>query len=82
MPCIQWPQQIRRFQAGQPGGCLEGEEQGVEDEPEELGRLLVALLLTPREDNANQPGVGQIRLIVCSGEEAPKQIDFRDVQLL
>ena len=55
--------------------CLKGKEQGIEDESEEQGGRLVALLLTPREDNFCRPAVGQICLIVCSGVEAPKQFD-------
>ncbi len=62
--------------------CLKGKEPGIKDEPKEQEGRLVALLLTPREDNFSRPAVGQIHFIVCSGVEAPKQFNVGDIQLL
>jgi hypothetical protein len=62
--------------------CLESKEQGIEDKSKEQGGRLVALLLAPREDDFSRPAVGQIRLIVCTRVEAPKQINVRNIQLL
>jgi hypothetical protein len=61
--------------------CLEGKEQGIEDQSEEQGGRLVALLLTPREDKFSRPAVGQFCLILCSGVEDPKQFNVWNIQL-
>ena len=61
--------------------CLEGKEQGIEDKSKEQGRRLVTLLLAPREDHFGRPAVGQIRLVIRSRVEAPKQVDIGNIQL-